>query len=420
MTNNKSSIRAEIASLVQQALDLGPRGDLRKSLEAALDEANGTAPTDLTDLRYRQLKAGNRLTDPKRMGFIMVASDRGAKRWLYRSQKDGKQQQVTLGTYPAMSLSEARSEWERVSSEGIAPAVADRRSLTTVKELVAGYLTYTQDRKDFARVEKTLNKHLVADHGDMKISDLTAEVLEARYMDLIETQRGAARNIRTPLMAMMNWAARERRLPVGMSVPRLFSAGKSGIKTYYPKTGELRTALGLLPAMGVAGDIIHFQLLTTTRISEAREADWSEIDLDERRWEIPASRMKNGEPHTVMLSDAAVAILARQSEREGLVFGSMSHSNLMKHWREARAVAGLPTEYGTHTHRKACLSWVAEQGGNEDIRGRLSAHHSGGGVDAHYQRSELNKPAAEWWQRWADHLAAVGADNVVLMSEERA
>ena len=125
MTNIKSSIRTEIASLVQQALDLGPRGDLRKSLESALDEANGTAPTDLAELRYRQLKAGKRLTDPKRAGFIMVASSRGAKRWLYRSQKDGKQQQVTLGTYPAMSLADARTEWSRVASEGITPTVAD-------------------------------------------------------------------------------------------------------------------------------------------------------------------------------------------------------------------------------------------------------------------------------------------------------
>jgi hypothetical protein len=47
------------------------------------------------------------------------------------------------------------------------------------------------------------------------------------------------------------------------------------------------------------------------------------------------------------------------------------------------------------------------------VRDRLSAHHDSSSVDAHYQRSELNKPAAEWWQRWADHIVALGSDNVV-------
>ena len=92
----------------------------------------------------------------------------------------------------------------------------------------------------------------------------------------------------------------------------------------------------------------------------------------------------------------------------------------MAAWRRERAKLGLSTEYGTHTHRKALLTWVAENGGGLDVRNRLSAHHDCSSVDSHYQRSELNKPAAEWWQRWADHITGLAADNVVHIGEGRA
>jgi integrase len=410
MQEQKSDIRGQISSLLQQCLDLGPRGDLRATLMLAAEQAAGTAPKELTDLHYRRLPTGGRLPDPTRPGFIMIASKRG-KRWMYRTQGGGIQRQITLGRYPAMSLEEARKKWLMVSSEG--PATTDIRAKTTLAELVRGYLDHIADRRTAPRVGQVLQKHLLTNHADMPLSDVTAEILEGCYEHLIAKQPGAARNILTPINAMMRWAESDKKLPSGMTAPRLRKVPKAKIKEFHPSNRDLKIAIKAFGEMGAVGEILNFQLLTGVRISEAREAEWSEIDLSERKWRIPGARMKNGHDHMVMLSDAAMAVLERQTTRDGSVFGQPSHNVVMKDWRRKRVELGLSAEYGSHCHRKALLTWVAENGGGRDVRDRLSAHHDSSSVDSHYQRSELNKPAAEWWQRWADHIVALGSDNVV-------
>ena len=72
---------------------------------------------------------------------------------------------------------------------------------------------------------------------------------------------------------------------------------------------------------GSAAQALELIVLTACRTSEAIEARWSEFDLEQALWTIPAQRMKAGKEHTIPLSDAAVAILqlARQQCGESLL-----------------------------------------------------------------------------------------------------
>jgi integrase len=54
---------------------------------------------------------------------------------------------------------------------------------------------------------------------------------------------------------------------------------------------------------------LTFAILTATRISEATDAQWGEIDFDKKLWTIPAARMKMGKPHVVPLSRQAIELL---------------------------------------------------------------------------------------------------------------
>src|SRR5262249_25042487 len=62
-------------------------------------------------------------------------------------------------------------------------------------------------------------------------------------------------------------------------------------------------------ATGMAAKCVRFIVLTAARASEATKTTWTEIDLDDLVWTIPAARMKAGKPHRVPLSPEAVAIL---------------------------------------------------------------------------------------------------------------
>lgn len=60
---------------------------------------------------------------------------------------------------------------------------------------------------------------------------------------------------------------------------------------------------------GMGARALEFAILTTARSGEVRGATWSEIDLDEAIWTVPAERIKGGKEHRVPLSAPAVSLL---------------------------------------------------------------------------------------------------------------
>ncbi|MDZ7735866.1 MAG: tyrosine-type recombinase/integrase [Gammaproteobacteria bacterium] len=62
-------------------------------------------------------------------------------------------------------------------------------------------------------------------------------------------------------------------------------------------------------AEGIAARALEFLILTAARSGEVRGGRWDEIDADRRLWLLPGTRAKNGRPHKVPLSDAALALL---------------------------------------------------------------------------------------------------------------
>ena len=89
----------------------------------------------------------------------------------------------------------------------------------------------------------------------------------------------------------------------------------------YREVAPFMARLRQMPGTGAR--CLEFAILTAARTSEALYAEWSEFDLEGRVWIVPGERMKAGEPHTVYLSDEAMAVLLAQRARtERLVFPS--------------------------------------------------------------------------------------------------
>ena len=67
----------------------------------------------------------------------------------------------------------------------------------------------------------------------------------------------------------------------------------------------------------IAARALEFTILTAARSGEARGMTWAEVDLENKLWTVPASRMKAQVQHQVPLSDPAMAILLA-SKDDGL------------------------------------------------------------------------------------------------------
>lgn len=159
-----------------------------------------------------------------------------------------------------------------------------------------------------------------------------------------------------------------------------------------------------------------FTILTAARSNEARGALWSEFDLDAALWTVPGSRMKAGEPHTVPLSDAALAILRPLYEARsarvvfpGIRGQPLSDATLSKILRDR----GLSCT--VHGFRSSFRDWVAEtMAVPGEVAEAALAHAIPNKVEAAYRRTKYLDQRRGLMQAWANFLGGVGADVVPL------
>ncbi|MGI9368908.1 MAG: tyrosine-type recombinase/integrase [Ruegeria sp.] len=424
MSQSTSEIRGQVASLIEQAIALGPRKELRSTLLRALEIAKGDAPKELSQLHYDRLARGARLADPVRPGLIMKSSKTGMKRWTYRTEVDGKQRELTLGHYPEMSVAEARDNWATLRAQRTRGEKPDIKADTTLEQMVDNYSTWASGNlRSWRANDRLLRQHLLPGRERITLGEVDIDHLSAPITAIQSKTPQQARKLRSAISGVLTRARKDGLLPKAFAItPNMLpEVDTADARTWHPGTKDLRAFLQAASDMGDIGTALRLIALTGTRLREAVEMRWDEIEAN--RWTIPAQRMKGNRPHVVILSDAALAVLdAQRDNGSPFVFPSVSDpsrprsaDNVSHAWAAKRDGIGLARQFTIHTLRKALSTWVAESGGTRDIRDRLTAHTLATGIDAHYNQAELTAPAADWWQRWADHLVAIEGDNIVLI-----
>jgi integrase len=143
-----------------------------------------------------------------------------------------------------------------------------------------------------------------------------------------------------------------------------------------------------------------------------RNAEWSEIDLDNALWIIPAEHTKARQEHRVPLQPQAIRLLKSLPKLAGmnLIFPSrtgkplsdMAFSQLMRGMRER---GELTVEAVPHGFRSTFRDWAAEQTAYPDeIRKAASGHTVGDSVKEAYQRTDLLDKRRNLMNEWAVFL----------------
>ena len=151
---------------------------------------------------------------------------------------------------------------------------------------------------------------------------------------------------------------------------------------------------------------------------------WAELDLPVRTWTIPAVRSKNGKPHIVHLSDAAVDVLAGLPRVADLVFTTNGRTPFQA-WSKAKreldqrsAISG----WTLHDLRRTVVSGMARLGIPPHIADKILNHQSGtiSGVAAVYQRHQFLTERRDALDRWSDHVHRVVSGAEVITFDARA
>jgi integrase len=366
-------------------------------------------------------------------GFGVRVRAGGKRTWIAQYRLGNKQRRLTLGTLETLDEPEARRRAKTALSKvhpGHDPQMekAERRAQAsiTLGRIADAYLAQAERAlkpRSYQEVRRHLKQHW-APLAERALGSIVRPDVAARLTSIAsDSGPFAANRARAALSALFSWAIGEgvaSENPVAGTNKATEEISRDRILS----AEELRLAWQHA-GLGHYGAIVRLLILTGQRREEVGGMLWSEIDLGEALWSIRPDRTKNGLPHDVPLSKAAVSILcgiARQDDRD-YVFGS--RTGPFQGWSNAKAALDARMAKAVHAERGDAAktqAWrlhdirrtVATRLGDlgvlphvvEAILNHISGHRAG--VAGIYNRSIYSAEKRDASNRWAAFVADAG------------
>jgi integrase len=396
--------------------------------------------TPLNDKEIKALKPKDKAyTKPDGKGLHLLIKPDGSKLWefIFTSPTLSKRRKTSFGTYPNTTLSDARDKRDDYSKKikvGIDPIDENRRikddkkqdeikNENTFEKLARERLLKVQDTVSEAHYKRTLTAFIndcFPYIGDMPINDITAKELLVILQEM--NQRGANESGRKLFYAIgktFKWAVANQLAERNPAADILLEEvlGKN-TRQNYPTIIDDDGIRGLLLAIdSYTGEhttkrALQLQAHTFIRPYNIRHAQWSEIDLNNKQWTIPAKKMKTKEDLIVPLSDTVISIfedMQQFTSDSPYIFHSpksktspMSDNTLLG---AIRRLGYTKEEFVPHGFR-AMFSTLAHEKSNfkhEVIETQL-AHSVGNSVSQAYNRAKYLDERVELMSWWSDYL----------------
>ena len=166
---------------------------------------------------------------------------------------------------------------------------------------------------------------------------------------------------------------------------------------------------------------LEFLILTAARTGEALGACWSEIDLDDGIWSVPAARMKARADHRVPLSERASAILHSLHEVRisDFVFPGQRANRPLSGSAIEMLLRRLKIENATvHGFRSSFRDWCGDETSfPREVAEAALAHRTGSDVERAYRRRDAFDKRRQLMAAWAAHCAAGDVGKVVALGQ---
>jgi len=365
--------------------------------------------------------------------YLRVTPD-GAKNWVFRFMLNGRARWMGMGPLHTVSLLEARKragEHRLQRHDGVDPIEARRAErlklqleaakAITFKECAEGYIKAHRagwrNGKHASQWEATLATYAEPVIGKLSVQAIdTALVLKVLEPIWTEKPETAAR-VRGRMESILDWA-KVRGYRMGENPAHW----KGHLDHLLPARGKVRKVehhaalpyaelpsflVSLREQEGVAARALEFLLLTAARTGEVIFARWSELDLLDKIWTLPAARMKAGREHRVPLSPRVLAILeemhAHRHGDDGFMFPGGKAGRPLSNMAFLMLLRRMDRgDLTAHGFRATFKTWASERTGfqNEIVEAAL-AHVVGNKVEQAYQRGDMFEKRRRLMQQWA-------------------
>ena len=376
-------------------------------------------------------------------GLYLRVTAPGSASWFFRVKSNGKVLQKGIGPVSGWTLANARKKaaaMMQALAEGRDPADElkpkhDPSALTFADyaaDFITGKKTEHRSLKAHAQWTSTINAYCgqIADKRPAEITYRDIELIVSHPK--LATKRETCQRVLQRVRNIMDYAAKREGEPgrfnpaLAVRLPkRKPGTVKHHAAAPYSTVPAIMAALKARDSMSAL--VLRFSVATAARSGNVRDAEWSEIDLQEAVWEIPGPKMKNGLPFRQPLNADAIAALeaakvkAPSSRRvfPGPNTGKISDVAVNKTLAAVADEVGLDVPVTAHGFRSSFRQWGAEQTQfpHEALELCL-AHVQENKVVAAYQRSDLYDIRKLIMNAWASYCAGQSGGNVVHFNKQ--
>ena len=381
-------------------------------------------------------------------GLHLLIHPNGAKYWRYKYRFAGKEKLLALGVYPEISLKDAREAHQQARKKlasGIDPGSARKvekltRHLAAAESFEAvareWYDQIMPQKSESYRVRtgRILEKDLYPVLGNRPIAEIAAAELLAALRRI--EARGAndiAHRARQTAGQVFRFAVATGRAERDPSADLKGALKPKGQKKHHAaitdpqELGRLLLAIDGFEGTPTVKTALMLSPLLFQRPGEIRAMEWTEINWEESRWELPAEKMKMGQRHIVPLCQQAIAALNEIQPLTGrgrYVFPSARGASRClseNAVRVALRTLGFDNDTMTPHGFRATARTILDEvlGYRVDWIEHQLAHAVKDANGRAYNRTSHLKDRAAMMQGWADYLdnlkAQAKAGNVVTV-----
>jgi integrase len=383
----------------------------------------------LTDIKVKNAKPQGKqykLTDGE--GMYLLVSPNGGKYWRLKYRFAGKEKTLALGTYPTLSLAEAREkrfDAKKQITNGIDPSQEKKqKKLQQYINAENSFENIAREwyQKNYAKwkprhanyILKRLEADIFPVIGSRPINEIKTPELLATIQKI--EKRGAIDIAKRALQTsgqVFRYA-----IATGRAEHDISANLKGALTTRQPvnharlEEDQLPEFFNKLEKYEGQQTKLAFKLLILTfvRTIELRGARWEEINFEKKEWHVPAERMKMGQKHIVPLAKQSISILKELQKLNGnrdFIFPSQTNANKMMSENTLLYTLyrlGYHSRATTHGFRATASTILNEKGFNRDHIERQLAHGERDKVRATYNHAQYLPERHKMMQWWADYL----------------
>ena len=375
-------------------------------------------------------------------GLFLIITPTGGKWWRFKYRYNDKEKTLSFGTYPEISLSDARKLREDARSQvakGIDPS--ELRKATKAAQAESAANSFEILAREWIGKQKPnwspANTEIVTRLLAVNVFPWIGKkpIVEVKAPELLNVLRkmedrgilDSAHRTRAICGQIFRYAIVTGRADRDVAAD-LKGAITSPKKKHLASITDPKEVAALLRAIdSLTGTFIvkcamRLAPLVFVRPGELRQAEWAEINLDKAEWNIPKEKMKTKQPHLVPLSTQAVAILKEIQPLTGstrYVFHStrtvnkpMSDMALSAALRRMGYAQGEMTPHGFRAMARTILDEILKV--RPDFIEHQLAHAVRDPNGRAYNRTAHLEERRKMMQQWADYMDELKAGAKVI------